>query len=105
VRGAIPAEIVFESETALGFKDIHPQAPVHVLLVPKAHVARLVDLGSSDDGFPAEIHRAARVLAAKFNLMESGFRLVVNNGPDAGQAVEHLHYHFLGGRRMGWPPG
>ena len=105
VRGEVPAEIVFESETVVGFKDIHPQAPVHLLLVPRDHVACVADLSPAHDGAVVEIFRAAGELADQFHVRESGFRLVANNGPDGGQAVAHLHFHFLAGRPMGWPPG
>jgi histidine triad (HIT) family protein len=105
VAGEIPAEVVLEDPEVLVFRDIHPQAPVHLLIIPKKHVARLSELSPDDDGRVLAAHRAARVLAEKFGLTESGFRLVVNNGRDAGQAVDHLHYHLLGGRPLGWPPG
>ena len=105
VRREIPADVVYEDETLLAFRDIHPQAPIHALIIPKAHVARVMDVASADLPLGGAALRAAQQLAAKFSVEEKGFRLVVNNGPDAGQAVDHLHYHFLAGRRLGWPPG
>lgn len=104
-RKEIPAEVVFDAGGVLAFKDLHPQAPVHVLIIPKKHVARVLDLSTEDALLLGEIHQAAKRLAEQFSVRDSGFRLVVNNGPDAGQAVGHLHYHFLAGRRLGWPPG
>lgn len=104
-RKEIPAQIVFDEGDVLAFSDIHPQAPVHVLVIPKKHVASVLDLSMEDTAFLAQVHRVAALLADRFSVRDSGFRLVVNNGADAGQAVGHLHYHFLAGRRLGWPPG
>jgi histidine triad (HIT) family protein len=94
-----------ETPSVLAFKDIHPQAPAHVLVIPKRHIPRVMDLGSEDTAVVGEIHRTVQSIARKLSLTETGFRLVVNNGPFAGQAVDHLHYHILGGRKLGWPPG
>jgi histidine triad (HIT) family protein len=105
VRKEVPAQVVLDEGAVIAFKDLHPQAPVHVLIVPKKHVARVLDLSTKDAPVLGEIHAAAGKLADLFSVRESGFRLVVNNGPDAGQAVSHLHFHFLAGRRLGWPPG
>ena len=101
----IPAQVVYEDKQVLAFKDIHPQAPVHVLIIPRKHIARVMDLAEDDFELVGEVHRVAQKLAADIGLKDKGFRLVVNNGADAGQAVEHLHYHLLGGRRLNWPPG
>lgn len=103
VRREIPAGIVYEDGAVLAFRDIHPQAPTHVLIVPKTHVARAMDL--TDPALAGALLAAARKIASDFSVDEKGFRLVVNNGPDAGQAVDHLHVHLLAGRRLGWPPG
>lgn len=97
--------MVFEDEGVLAFHDIQPQAPVHVLVVPKKHVVRLADVDASEGDLLARLQGAVRRLAAEFSVNESGFRWVANNGPDAGQAVAHLHFHFLAGRRFSWPPG
>lgn len=104
-RKEIPAQVVFDDGAVLAFNDIHPQAPVHVLIIPKKHVACVLDLSAEDVSLLGEIHRVAVALADRFSVRDSGFRLVVNNGSDAGQAVAHLHYHFLAGRSLGWPPG
>jgi histidine triad (HIT) family protein len=105
VRKEVPAQVVFDGGEVMAFKDLHPQAPVHVLIIPKKHVARVLDLSTEDASVLGEIHAVAGKLADQFSVRESGFRLVVNNGSDAGQAVGHLHYHFLAGRQLGWPPG
>lgn len=105
LRKEIPAEVVKETPSVLAFKDVHPQAPVHVLVVPKKHIPRLMDLTSEDGSLVADIHQVIQDVARKFSLTDDGFRLAVNNGPFAGQAVDHLHYHVLGGRKLGWPPG
>ena len=100
--GAIPAEIVAEAEGWIAFRDLQPQAPVHVLVVPREHVPSLAALSSG--GLGGELLLAcARV--ARSESLEDGFRVVTNTGEDGGQAVPHLHFHVLGGRRMGWPPG
>ncbi len=104
VAGRIPAQKVFESESLLAFKDINPQAPSHVLLIPKRHIESLVDLAAGDDALMGSLVRAARDLAQTLGL-ERGFRLVLNCGSDAGYSVFHVHLHLLGGRRLGWPPG
>lgn len=104
-RKEIPAQIVFDDGDVLAFKDIHPQSPVHVLIIPKKHAANVLDLSTEDVSLLGKIQRAAAALAAQFSVRESGFRLVVNTGADAGQSVAHLHVHFLAGRALGWPPG
>jgi histidine triad (HIT) family protein len=101
----IPAEIVRESDTVVAFRDVNPQAPTHILLIPKEHVASVADLGEEHAGVLADIARAATQLAGAEGIDESGWRLLTNVGPDAGQSVFHLHFHLLGGRPMGWPPG
>jgi histidine triad (HIT) family protein len=105
LRKEIPAEMVYEGSGVVAFKDIHPQAPVHVLIVPKKHVARLMDVCPGDADWMNEVCKAVQELARTFSVESNGFRVVVNNGPNAGQAVDHLHYHFLAGRKLGWPPG
>jgi histidine triad (HIT) family protein len=101
----IPAEIVFENERILAFRDINPQAPVHILIIPKRHIPGLNDITQSDSVLLGEMANIARELAKKENIDEAGYRLVVNCGPNAGQAVAHLHFHLLGGRVFSWPPG
>ena len=105
VRKEIHADVVDETPSVLAFKDVHPQAPTHVLVIPKRHIPRLMDLGTEDAPVIADVHRVVQSVARKLSLTDDGFRLVVNNGPFAGQAVDHLHYHVLGGRRLSWPPG
>lgn len=101
----IPAKIVYEDDLVLAFRDIKPQAPHHVLIVPKKPIARISEAGPEDEQALGHLLLKAAEVAQKLGLAESGFRLVFNNGPDAGEAVPHLHCHILGGRRMGWPPG
>lgn len=101
----IPASIVFEDDLVLAFRDIHPQAPTHILLVPKRPIPRIADAGPSDQGLLGHLLLKAPEVAAKAGLAQTGYRLVINNGPDAGESVPHLHVHILGGRSMQWPPG
>ena len=100
----IPADIVHESDSLVGFRDINPKAPTHILLIPKEHVT---SAATTDDhgALLGEIVQAAARLAHAEGIDSSGWRLVTNVGPDAGQSVPHLHFHLLGGRRMSWPPG
>lgn len=101
----IPAEIVYEDEQVLAFRDIAPQAPTHLLIIPKKPIPRVSEAGAEDVAVLGHLlHKAAEV-AEKAGLKTSGYRLVINNGRDAGEAVPHLHCHILGGRPLGWPPG
>jgi histidine triad (HIT) family protein len=100
----IPAEIVLENEKLIAFRDVNPQAPVHVLIVPKRVLPRLADATAGDRELLGDLLLAAGQLAKKLEL-KSGFRVVINNGPDAGESVPHLHVHLLGQRQMSWPPG
>jgi len=104
VAGSIPAQKVFEDERALAIADINPQAPVHLLILPRRHIASLAHLSLDDEALLGHMHAVARELAAQKGL-ENGFRTVMNTGPDGGQTVNHLHLHLLGGRAMHWPPG
>lgn len=101
----IPADIVFEADDFLAFRDVHPQAPVHVLIVPKRGLPRIAEATSDDAALLGRMLVAAPAIARKLGVGESGFRLVINNGPDAGESVPHLHIHLLGGRALQWPPG
>lgn len=103
--GRIPSKKVFEDDSVVAFHDINPQAPVHVLLVPKRHVESLLELQASDEPMLGGLVRRARLLAAELGLEPRGFRLVFNCGNDAGYSVYHVHLHLLGGRVLGWPPG
>ena len=105
VRGEVPADIVFRNEHVLAFRDIHPAAPQHLLIIPLKHIASLNDLGGEEDSVIAgQIMLAARVVAEKAGIGGSGYRLVFNTGADALQSVFHVHGHLIGGERMGWPP-
>lgn len=105
VSREIPADIVFENEELLAFRDINPQAPVHVLIVPKRVVARVDEAQRSDRELLGNLLLAAAQVARQLGLAENGYRLVINNGADGGETVPHLHCHILGGRPLGWPPG
>jgi len=101
----IPATIVYEDDLVLAFRDIKPQAPVHVLLIPRKAIPRMAEVRPEDHKILGHLLLKAAEVAEKLGLKTSGYRLVLNNGPDAGEAVPHLHCHILGGRAMGWPPG
>ncbi len=104
IRREIPADIVYEDNLALAFKDVHPQAPVHILVIPKQPIAKLADAESKDHALMGHLLLTAKRVAEQAGLKD-GYRIVINNGPDAGQTVYHLHLHILGGRPMKWPPG
>jgi histidine triad (HIT) family protein len=104
VRNEIPSTKVYEDDKVLAFNDIDPKAPTHILIIPKKHIASVAALEDEDCELAAHIIRTARQLAAAKGL-DNGFRLVVNTGRDGGQTVNHLHFHLLGGRAFGWPPG
>lgn len=101
----IPAEVVYEDDHVMAFKDINPQAPVHVLIIPKKHIPTLLDLAEDDATLLGKVYLAAQEIARKFGIAGDGFRVVANCGQAAGQTVFHVHFHLLGGRTMGWPPG
>ena len=101
----IPATIVYEDDLVLAFRDIKPQAPVHVLMVPKKPIPRIAEAKPEDHQVLGHLLLKAATVAQQLGLNKSGFRLVFNNGPDAGEAVPHLHCHIIGGRQLGWPPG
>ena len=105
IRHEIPASIEYEDERVLAFNDINPQAPTHVLLVPKRHIATLSELSVEDDQLLGEIVRRAAAIAKARGIAAGGFRTVFNTNRDAGQTVFHVHLHLLGGRSMTWPPG
>ncbi len=104
IRREIPAEIVYEDDLALAFKDINPQAPVHIIVIPKEPIAQLTDAESKDHALMGHLLLTAKRIAQQAGL-NNGYRLVINTGPDGGQTVSHLHLHILGGRQMIWPPG
>jgi histidine triad (HIT) family protein len=100
-----PARTEYADDQLVAFHDVRPQAPTHLLVVPRRHVASLLDLGPADDGLLGAMVRRARDLARGLGLADRGFRLVLNCGHDAGYSVHHIHLHLLGGRSLGWPPG
>ncbi len=106
INREIPADIVYENDYVLAFRDINPQAPVHILIIPKFEIPKVSDLKSSEHSILlGKIFDAANEIAIKEGISETGFRTVFNCGNDAGQEVYHLHLHLLGGRKMNWPPG
>jgi histidine triad (HIT) family protein len=101
----IPAQIVFEDDLVLAFRDIGPQAPTHVLIVPKKPIPRIAEATPADHKLLGHLLLKAAEVAGQLGLQSTGYRLVINNGPDGGESVPHLHCHILGGRKMAWPPG
>ncbi len=101
----IPADIIHEDELCVCFRDISPQAPVHLLLVPRKPIPRIAEAADEDRDLIGHLFLTAGRIAREQGIAENGFRLVVNNGPDGGEAVPHLHIHILAGRRLEWPPG
>jgi len=104
INREVPAQIVYEDDLCLAFRDINPQAPTHVLLVPKKEIPRLTDAGAGDQALLGHLLLAATKIARELGV-EDAFRLVINNGADAGQSVFHIHVHLLAGRPFRWPPG
>jgi histidine triad (HIT) family protein len=104
-EGRQPARIVYEDETAVAFEDVAPQAPVHVLVIPRRHIPTALALGEEDNAMVGHLFQIAGRVARERGIAERGYRLVMNCNPEAGQAVYHIHLHLLGGRRMHWPPG
>lgn len=105
VNGDIPSDIIYEDEQIIGFKDVNPQAPQHVLFVPRKHIATVNDLEPSDNALIGALFQAAKKFAADTGVAEEGYRLTMNCNAGAGQTVFHIHLHMLAGRKMGWPPG
>ncbi|HUB67425.1 MAG TPA: histidine triad nucleotide-binding protein [Candidatus Methylacidiphilales bacterium] len=105
INREIPARIAFEDDRVLAFHDIQPQAPVHILVVPKKEIARVAETAPADENLLGHLIFVAQSLAKDQGLHPAGFRLVINNGPNGGESVPHLHVHILGGRPMSWPPG
>lgn len=101
----IPAKLVYEDREVVAFRDINPVAPTHILIIPRAHVETINDLEPEHNQLVGKLHLVAGELARREQLAERGYRLVWNCGPDAGQAVFHIHLHLVGGRKMAWPPG
>ena len=105
VAGEIPSDIVHADELIVAFRDVAPQAPVHILVVPRDHLRSVAELTPAHDGLWSRMLHVAQDLADREGVVDSGYRLVTNVGADGGQTVDHLHLHLLGGRAMGWPPG
>ncbi len=105
VAGEIPADIVYKSDTAIAFRDINPQAPTHVLVIPRKHIATINDVTEADQAIVGSLYTAAKEIAAAEGIEESGYRAVMNCNEGAGQTVFHIHLHVLGGRQLDWPPG
>jgi histidine triad (HIT) family protein len=104
LAGEIPADVVYESDTAVAFRDINPQAPTHVLVIPRKHIATINHIDQEDQAIVGSLYTAAREIAASEGIAEHGYRAVMNCNEAAGQTVFHIHLHVLGGREMGWPP-
>jgi histidine triad (HIT) family protein len=105
LSGDIPADIVYESDTAIAFRDVNPQAPTHVLVIPRKHIATINDLGEADQQIVGSLYLAAKEVASAEGISDEGYRAVMNCNEGAGQSVFHIHLHVLGGRALGWPPG
>lgn len=105
VSGDIPAEILYQDEQVLAFRDISPQAPTHILIIPKRHITTINDIAEEDATLIGQMVLTAKKLAAQEGLAEDGYRLAMNCNENGGQSVYHIHLHLLGGRRMTWPPG
>jgi len=105
VSGEIIPDVVYESDNVLAFRDINPQAPVHILIIPKQHIVSLNELDTGHSIVIGEMYSAAQAIADEYGIKSSGYRTVINCGDDGGQTVFHLHLHLLGGRALGWPPG
>ena len=103
--GDIPADVIYEDEDVLAFRDLNPQAPVHVLIIPKRHIATLNDLQADDAELIGRMTLAAKAIAQKEDIAQEGYRTLFNCNAGAGQTVFHIHMHLLGGRPLGWPPG
>ncbi|SHI70978.1 histidine triad nucleotide-binding protein [Lutispora thermophila] len=105
VKGEIPCNKVYEDDKVIAFNDINPEAPVHVLVVPKTHIKSIMDLSGDEHQLISHVFKVISEIAKDLKLSEKGFRIVNNIGEDGGQTVPHIHFHILGGRSMQWPPG
>ena len=105
VAGGVPAAVVYDDDQVLAFRDIQPEAPVHIIIIPKRHIATLNDLTPADAELIGRMHLAARQVALDLGVADSGYRTLINCNRDAGQYVFHVHMHLLAGRNLGWPPG
>ena len=105
INGSIPSDIVFEDDHTLAFRDINPQAPTHILVIPKMHISGLNELNEKNLSIILHMTQTAKILAEQEGITNNGYRWVINSGKDGGQTVFHLHLHVLGGRNLHWPPG
>ncbi len=105
IDGQIPADLIYQDDSIVAFRDINPHAPTHVLIIPKKHIEKISDLNEEDAELVGKMVLVAKKIAEDEGITESGFRLVFNNNKDAGQEVFHIHLHLLGGRKFSWPPG
>ena len=105
LAGDIPADIIYESDTAIAFRDINPQAPTHVLVIPRKHISTINDITTDDQAIVGSLYLAAKEIAAAEGIADAGYRAVMNCNEGAGQTVFHIHLHLLGGRAFAWPPG
>lgn len=105
VSGEIPSSRIYEDEQIIAFRDIDPQAPAHILVVPKRHISGVNELAEADEALVGHVYGVIAKLAGELGIGESGYRVVVNSGKDGQQSVPHLHFHVLGGRLLAWPPG
>ena len=101
----IPADIIFEDRNIIAFRDINPQAPIHIVIIPKKHVETFMDISENDKDWWIKIPQTAQAIAQQEGIEETGFRLILNCGDNGGQEISHIHFHLLGGRKMTWPPG
>ena len=102
---AIPSEFLFENDDVCAFRDVNPQAPTHILIIPKKHIPTIMDIPTSHIEIVSKMFEAVQTLAKQFEIDQSGFRLVMNCNEDGGQSVYHIHFHLLGKRKLAWPPG
>jgi len=105
VDGEIPADVIHESDSAIAFRDINPQAPTHVLIIPRRHISTINNLNAGDEELVGSLYLVAKEIAQQEGLTDDGYRVVMNCGEGAGQSVFHIHLHLLGGRLLNWPPG
>src|SRR3954470_8777358 len=104
-KGMVRAEILLQDDKVIAFRDVHPQAPAHALVIPREHITALWEADREHEPLLGRLLTACNEVAKELGVEESGYRVVVNTGPDAGQSVDHLHFHVLGGRKLEWPPG
>ena len=105
INKEIPADIVYETDTVIAFKDVNPVAPIHILIIPKKNIATINDINKNDTKILSELLLTVKIIAKKMNIDKEGYRMVINCNDNGGQTVYHLHLHLIGGRKLNWPPG